>query len=70
MSKFVLDTNLYIAANHDPSAAEDLVGFYSAHLHFIYLHATVALELMLGALDAPRCRHVAEACLRPFESRG
>jgi predicted nucleic acid-binding protein len=68
--KYVLDTNLYIAANRDRVAAEALVAFYAAHLPFTYLHATVAQELMLGALGAVRRRQIADAYLRPFESRG
>jgi predicted nucleic acid-binding protein len=68
--KYVLDTNLYVAANRDRGAAEALVGFYAANLPVTYLHATVAQELMLGALDATGRRRVREAYLRPFETRG
>ncbi len=70
MPRYVLDTNLYIAANRDRIAAEALVGFYAANLPVTYLHATVAQELMLGALDAAGRRQVREAYLRPFEARG
>ena len=70
MPKYVLDTNLYIAANRDRVAADSLVGFYAANLPATYLHATVAQELMLGALDAAGRRQVREAYLRPFEARG
>lgn len=70
MPKYVLDTNLYVAANRDRTAAEALVGFYAVHLPATYLHATVAQELMLGALTpAGRCQ-VREADVRPFEARG
>ena len=70
MPKYVLDTNLYIAANRDPAAAEALVGFFAANLPVTFLHATVAQELMLGALDACGRRQAREAYLRPFETRG
>lgn len=70
MPKYVLDTNLYIAANRDPAVAEALVAFYSAHLPFTYLHATVAQELTLGARTAAHRRQITDAYLRPFESRG
>lgn len=70
MPKYVLDTNLYIAANRDRMAAEALAGFYAANLPVTYLHATVAQELMLGALDATGRRQVREAYLRHFETRG
>lgn len=70
MPKYILDTNLYIAANRDAVAAEGLLGFYGTHLPFTYLHATVAQELMLGGLDASARRQVRDAYLRPFETRG
>jgi len=70
VSKYVLDTNLYIAANRDRTAAEALVGFYAVHLPLTYLHATVAQELMLGALTPAGRRQVREAYMRPFEARG
>jgi predicted nucleic acid-binding protein len=68
--KYVLDTNLYVAANRDRRAAEALVGFYAANLPVTYLHATVAQELMLGGLTPEGRRQVREAYLRPFETRG
>jgi hypothetical protein len=52
VAKYVLDTNLYLAANRDRMAAEALVRFYGTYLPVTSLHATVAQELMLGALDA------------------
>ena len=70
MPKYVLDTNVYIAANRDRRAAEELVGFYAANLPFTYLHATVAQELMLGGVDTSGRRQVRDAYLRPFERRG
>lgn len=70
MPKYVLDTNLYIAANRDPTAAEALAGFFAANLPVTFLHATVAQELMLGALDAGGHRQARDAYLRPFETRG
>jgi predicted nucleic acid-binding protein len=68
--KYVLDTNLYVAANRDRDAAEALVTFYAANLPSTYLHATVAQELLVGGLNAAARRQVRDAYLRPFESRG
>ncbi|MDZ4862257.1 MAG: type II toxin-antitoxin system VapC family toxin [Gemmatimonadota bacterium] len=70
MPKYVLDTNIYVAANRDRKAAEALIGFYSANLPATYLHATVAQELMLGGVAAEGRRQVRDAYLRPFEARG
>lgn len=70
MPKYVLDTNLYIAANRDPSAAEALAAFYAGYLPFTYFHATVAQELLVEAFDRTRRREVHGAYIRPFEARG
>jgi predicted nucleic acid-binding protein len=67
--KYVLDTNLYVAANRDRDAAEALIGFYATHLPATFLHATVAQELMLGAVTAEGRRQIRDAYLRPFEAR-
>jgi predicted nucleic acid-binding protein len=68
--KYVLDTNLYIAADRAEAGAEELIQFYSAFLPFTYLHATVVQELLAGAVDAKRGRRIQEAYVAPFESRG
>lgn len=65
----MLDTNLYIAADRDAAGAEELVAFYDAFLPFTYLHATVAQELLVGAVDAMRSRSIHVAYLAPFEAR-
>ena len=70
MTRYLLDTNLYIAAERDPAKAEELIGFYSAFLPFTYLHAVVVQELLLGAVDARRGRRIREAYVAPFEARG
>ena len=70
MTRYVLDTNLYVAADRDPAKAEELIGFYSAFLPFTYLHAIVAQELLLGAVESRRSRQIHAAYLAPFEARG
>ena len=70
MRRYVLDTNLYIAADRDRARAEELIAFYAAFLPFTYLHATVVQELLLGARDARRGRQIQEAYVAPFEARG
>ena len=70
MKRFVLDTNLYIAADRDAAKAEELAAFYAAFLPATYLHAVVVQELLLGAVDARRGVSIRTAYIRPFESRG
>ncbi|MEP7346265.1 MAG: type II toxin-antitoxin system VapC family toxin [Gemmatimonadaceae bacterium] len=69
MRKFVLDTNLFIAADRDPKAGEELIAFYDAFLPFTYFHAVVAQELLLGARDARRGAEIRRAYIAPFEAR-
>lgn len=69
MRKYVLDTNLYIAADRSEPKAEELIQFYSAFLPFTYLHATVAQELLAGAVDGRRGRKIQESYISPFERR-
>ncbi len=49
---FILDTNLYVAADRDPAAADALADFYSRYLPHTYLHAVVVQE-MLAARSLP-----------------
>ncbi|MGH7663364.1 MAG: type II toxin-antitoxin system VapC family toxin [Gemmatimonadaceae bacterium] len=69
MRKYVLDTNLYIAADRDMAKAEELIRFYSAFLPFTYLHAVVVQELLLGAVDLRRAQLIQDAYIAPFEAR-
>ena len=44
MARYVLDTNVYVAADRDVGWAEELARFSSAYLPFIHFHAVVAQE--------------------------
>ena len=70
MPLFVLDTNLFLAADRDMGWAEELELFSSAHLPFIHFHAVVAQELLAGALDRRRQRLLEESLISPFVRRG
>lgn len=70
MARYVLDTNVYIAADRDATWAEDLDRFSSAHLPSIHFHAVVAQELLAGTIDRRRERLVDDSLIRPFERRG
>ena len=69
MRRFVLDTNLYIAADRDRVAAEQLERFYRAALDVTYLHAVVAQEILTGAIAPGRARSVRNALIEPFATR-
>ena len=70
MRRYVVDTNLYVAADRSQDKAEELVAFYARYLPRTVFHAVVAQELLLGAVDARREKLIRDAYVRPFESRG
>lgn len=69
MTKYALDTNIFIQADRDGAWAEQLVGFYAAFLPVTFLHAVVVQELLLGAVDARRGRALYDGYVAPFEAR-
>lgn len=69
MTKYVLDTNIFVQADRDKAWAEDLVAFYAAFLPVTFLHAVVVQELLLGAVDPRRGRMLYEGYVAPFEAR-
>jgi predicted nucleic acid-binding protein len=70
VTKYVLDTNIFVQADRDRAWAEELVAFYGAFLPVTFLHAVVVQELLLGAVDARRGRALYEGYVAPFEARG
>lgn len=70
MTRYVLDTNLYIEAARDRDRAEELKSFSSAFSPYLYLHAVVAQELLAGAVSAALERQVERGILGPYERRG
>lgn len=70
MTKYVLDTNIFIQADRDRAWAEQLVAFYASFLPVTFLHAVVVQELLLGAVDPRRGRALYEGYVAPFEARG
>jgi predicted nucleic acid-binding protein len=70
VSKYVLDTNLYISAGRDKAIGEQLERFTSEHLPSIYLSAVVVQEMLAGAIDASRERFVNATLIAPFERKG
>ena len=70
MTKYVLDTNIFVRADRDRAWAQQLVAFYGAYLPVTFLHAVVVQELLLGSVDARRGRALYEGYVAPFEARG
>ena len=70
MTRYVLDTNLYVEAVRDRSAAAGLAQFSSMYLPQIHLHAVVAQELMIGAINASARKQLDRDLVQPFERRG
>lgn len=70
MTKYVLDTTLFVRAKRDRSWAEELAAFYRAFLPVTFLHAIVVQELLLGAVDPRRGRALYADYVAPFERRG
>ena len=70
MRKYVLDTNIYIAAARDRRFGVELVQFAGSHLPQLYLHAVVVQELMVGAIHDQARRRVEREIVQPFEKRG
>ena len=70
MARYVIDTNLYVAADRDLASAEELERFVTAQLPFLHFHAVVAQELLAGATDQKREKLVEESLIEPFERRG
>jgi len=70
VTKYVLDTNIFVHADRDRAWAEELVAFYRAFLPVTFLHAVVIQELLLGAVNARRGRALYEGYVAPFEARG
>lgn len=69
MTRFILDTNLYIRAARDAVANAELEGFSTAHAPFLLFHSVVAQELLAGARDPRSEQRLRQQLLEPFERR-
>lgn len=70
MTKYVLDTNLYIRATRDGNWNRRLVAFYSTHTPFIHLHSVTTGELLAGAIRPGLEEETHRNFIRPFEAVG
>ncbi len=70
MTRYVLDTYLFIEAARDRAKAEEVMAFSSAFLPFLYFHAVVAQELLAGARTARWRKQLGELVIGPYLRRG
>lgn len=70
MPRYVLDTNIYVAADRDAGWAEEVEQFSAAYLPFLHFHAVVAQEILAGTIDRRREKLAEESLVLPFERRG
>ena len=69
MRKYVLDTNCYIDASHDPAALAALQEFAGRAAPGLYLSSIVAAELRGGARSARDRKVLEDRVLGPFARR-
>lgn len=70
MTRFVLDTSVFIAAERDPDVGAALERFTAENLPSMHLSAVVAQEILAGALDTARERLIRRGLVDPWERRG
>jgi len=70
MTKYVVDTNLYVEAIRTDAGNEALAAFQRRFAPFLYQHSTVAQEVLAGAPDGGTYRAYHEAWVAPFEDLG
>ena len=70
MKKYVLDTNLYVFAARDMGWKASLRDFLERNMPRVYLHSTVAAELLAGAHKPNLERETQHNLIDPFEATG
>jgi len=70
VSRYVLDTNLYIAATRSEARERELEAFYILHTPSLYLHSVVAAELLTGAIHPALEKRTHRSFIAPFEAVG
>jgi predicted nucleic acid-binding protein len=68
MPKYILDSGLYIRASRDDAWNGALEAFAWNFAPFIFLHSTVASELLAGAVTPVLERRTQERFIAPFEA--
>jgi predicted nucleic acid-binding protein len=66
VTRYVLDTNLYVRAFRNAADAAELERFYSSFAPGVYLSSVVMHEVLAGARGDERRREVEKELVRPF----
>lgn len=70
MPKYLIDTNLYVAALKSDEGNEALAAFQRRFAPFLFQHSTVAQEILAGARAETEYRDYHEDWIAPFEGLG
>ena len=70
MTKYVLDTNLYVFGARDPTWKLAVREFLDRNMPWMYLHSTVAGELLVGSRTPQLERDTQRNLIAPFEATG
>jgi predicted nucleic acid-binding protein len=68
--KYVVDTNLYVAAIRTDEGTAALAAFQRRSAPFLFQHSTIAQEILAGARDEADYREHREDWVAPFEDLG
>lgn len=67
MTRYVLDTNLYIRGFRNATAAAELQRYYATYAPNTWLSSVVLHELLVGATSRAKAREIRELVARPFK---
>jgi hypothetical protein len=70
VTRYVIDTNLYVEAIRSDEANAALAAFQRRFAPLLHQHSTVAQELLAGAQDEALHRRYHEIWVEPFEDLG
>jgi predicted nucleic acid-binding protein len=70
VTRYVLDTDLYIRASRDPEAVDQLQRFYARQSPFCYLSSVVLHEVLVGARNRRHAAAIRQALAQPFQRTG
>ena len=69
MTRFLIDSSVYIRAFRETAFGLELQAFHREHLPGLLLSTVVASEIMVGARGADHERRVRKALIEPFRAR-
>lgn len=67
MTRYLLDTNLYIGAMRQADRMRELVRFVDVYRTAVFQHSVIAQEIVAGARDGAGYRQLHRSWVQPFE---